>query len=122
MTIQEWNDLGLSLCTVPQSPVICCGHVFWSSGMLSEGMVNLGVMELRGIQQRGKALQGGDLMTLVCELGNYNVLVEHLYQSWNRSGGTSVLVYIVVLQEQTTQEVRGGNSKENEKKMKINIK
>jgi len=49
MTIQEWNDLGLSLCTVPQSPVICCGHVFWSSGMLSEGMVNLGVMELRGI-------------------------------------------------------------------------
>jgi len=36
-------------------------------------------------------------MTLVCELGNYNVLVEHLYQSWNRSGGTSVLVYIVVL-------------------------
>jgi len=49
MITQEWNDLGLSLCTVPQSSVICCSHVFWSSGMLSKGVVNLGVMELRGI-------------------------------------------------------------------------
>jgi len=23
MIIKEWNDLGLSLCTVPQSPVAC---------------------------------------------------------------------------------------------------
>jgi len=36
-------------------------------------------------------------MTLIYELENYNILVEYLYQSWNRSGGTSVLVYIMIL-------------------------
>jgi len=34
---------------------------------------------------------------LIYELRNYNILVEYLYQSQNRSSGTSVLVYIMIL-------------------------
>jgi len=29
-----------------------------------------------------------DFITLIYELENYNVLVEYLYKSWNRSAGT----------------------------------
>jgi len=36
-------------------------------------------------------------MMLIYKLEDYNILVEYLYQSQNRSCSTSVLVYIVIL-------------------------
>ena len=66
-----------------------CGCIFQSSRTLSERVVNSEVTELRGIQQRRRALQENNFVTLIYKLENYNVLVEYLYKSQNRSGGTS---------------------------------
>jgi len=73
---------------VLQSPVTCYSHIFQSSKTLSKGKINSEVMKLGDIYQREKALQDygkDDFITLIYKLENYNILVEYLYKSQNKS-------------------------------------